>query len=266
VYILLFIGSLAMLLPLAWLVRSSVMTSRQIFKYPIEWIPQPFAWENYPNATQTVPLFSYLLNTMTILIPAVVGTVVTSCLSAYGFSRLRWPGRNVIFIILLTTLMVPYAITLIPTFLVWSKLKLVNTFWPLIVPSWFGGSIFYVFLLRQFFQTIPLELDDAALIDGANPLQVLWFVIIPLSRPALITVTVFSALWVWNDFMGPLIYLNDEKKYTLAVGLINFVGMYTADWHLLMAASMIAVFPVLILFFVAQRYFIEGITLTGIKA
>jgi len=266
VYLLCLALSMIMLLPLAWLLRSSVMGMAQIFKFPPEWVPNPWRWENYPEALATVPLFPlYFMNTMIILVPTVLGTVITASLAAYGFSRLRWPGRNLIFSILLTTLMLPYAVTLIPTFLLWSNLGLVNTFWPLIMPNWFGGGIFYVFLLRQFFRTIPRELDEAAIIDGANPLQVLWHIIVPLSWPALITVAIFSGLGAWNDFLGPLIYLNDSHKFTLALGLTQFTGPYTSDWHLLMAAATIVIAPVLVLFLVAQRYFIEGITLTGTK-
>ena len=259
------LGSFLMLLPLLWLVRSSVMTLDQIFRFPPEWIPAPFAWQNYPEALTTVPFLLYLKNTVFILVPTVLGTVITATLAAYGFSRLRWPGRDLIFNILLTTLMLPYAITLIPTFLLWAHLGLVNTTWPLVLPRWCGGGIFYIFLLRQFFRTIPRELDEAAILDGANPLQVLWHVIVPLSRPALITVAIFSALGAWNDFLGPLMYLNESSKYTLALGLAEFTGLYSSQWHLLMAASTVVIIPVVLLFFFAQRYFIEGIALTGTK-
>ena len=148
----------------------------------------------------------------------------------------------------------------------WAELGLINTYWPLVLPDWFGGSIFYIFLLRQFFLTLPRELDEAAIIDGANPLQVLRHVVVPLSRPALITVGIFSSLFEWNDFLGPLIYLNDSRRFTLALGLAEFTGIYTSQWHLLMAAATVVIAPVLILFLFAQRYFIEGIALTGIKA
>lgn len=265
IYLLLFVGSIVMLLPLAWLVRSSVMSLRQIFIFPPQWIPDPWQLNNYPDAFTTIPFLLYLRNTLTILVPVVLGTVLTASISAYGFSRLRWPGRDTVFAILLTTLMLPYTVTLIPTFLIWVRFDLVNTFWPLIVPSWFGGGIFNIFLLRQFFRTIPVELDEAAVIDGANPLQILWRILLPLSRPALITVAIFATMGVWNDFLGPLIYLNDSRNYTLALGLAEFTGMYRSEWHLLMAASTMVLLPVLILFFVAQRYFVEGITLTGIK-
>lgn len=265
VYVLLLIGSVAMLLPLVWLARSSVMNIGQIFIFPPEWIPDPWQWQNYPDALTAIPFFRYFLNTMIILVPSVCGTVITSVASAYSFSRLRWPGRDLIFGILMTTLMLPYAVTLIPTFLLWAKLGLVNTFWPLILPHWFGGGIFFIFLLRQFFRTLPTELDEAAIIDGANPLQILLLIVVPLSRPAIITVAIFATLNAWNDFLGPLIYLNSSEKYTLALGLNQFTGLYSSQWHLLMAAATVIVLPVILLFFFAQRYFIEGIALTGSK-
>ena len=189
----------------------------------------------------------YFFNTLYILVPTVIGTLITASLAAFGFSRLQWPGRDWVFGILLSALMLPYAVTLIPTFLLWARIGLINTYWPLVLPDWFGGSIFYVFLLRQFFLTLPRELDEAAIIDGANPLQVLRHVVVPLSRPALITVGIFSALFEWNDFLGPLIYLNDSRQFTLALGLAEFTGLYTSQWHLLMAASTVVIAPVLVL-------------------
>lgn len=257
--------ALGMILPLIWLVRSSLMELGQIFIFPPQWIPDPVAWSNYPDALTTIPFFHYLWNTLVILVPTVVGTVVTTTLAAFGFARLEWPGRDVVFNILLATLMLPFVTTLIPTFLWWSKLGLTNTPWPLIVPHWFGADVFFIFLLRQFFRTIPRELDDAAILDGANPLQVLWHVIVPLSKPALITVAILSGLASWNDFLDPLIYLQDSSQFTLALGLSEFTGLYTSQWHLLMAAATVVVLPVLVLFFLAQKYFVESITLSGIK-
>ncbi len=265
VYSLCLVGSVIALLPLLWLVRSSFMGLRQIFIFPPEWLPNPWHWDNYPKALTTIPFFRYFLNTLTIMVPTVIATVTTAALAAYGFSRLRWPGRDAVFGVLLTTLMLPYIVTLIPTFLLWAKLGLVNTYWPLILPHFFGGHIFNIFLLRQFFMTLPKELDEAAIIDGANPLQVLWHIIVPLSRPALITVAIFSVLFEWNDFLEPLIYLNDSRKYTLALGLAEFTGLYTSQWHLLMAAATVVIVPMIVLFFFAQRYFIEGIALSGTK-
>ena len=255
-----------MIMPLVWLLRSSFMGMGQIFRFPPEWIPDPWQLRNYPEALTTVPLFPlYFSNTMIVLVPTVVGTVLTASISAFGFSRLRWPGRDVVFGVLMTALMLPYAVTLIPTFLLWTNIGLVNTHWPLIVPHWFGGNIFFVFLLRQFFRTIPSELDQAAIIDGSNPLQILFYIVLPLSKPAMIAAAIFSGLGAWNDFLGPLVYLHNSRLFTLALGLSQFTGMYTSMWHLLMAAATMIILPVLLLFFFAQRYFIEGITLTGTK-
>ena len=264
-YVLLLLGSVVMLLPLVWLVRSSFMSLDQIFAFPPEWIPDPWQWQNYPEALEVAPFARYFLNTMIIEFFVVVGIVISATVSAYGFARLRWKGRDQVFAVLMTTMMLPGAVTLIPAFIIWSELGLVNTFAPLTVPAWFGGGMFNVFLLRQFFRGLPRDLDDAAMLDGASPLRILWDVIIPLSRPALITVGIFSFLTTWNDFLGPLIYLNDSRKYTLAIGLSQFKGQYTSEWGLLMAASTLVIIPVLVLFFFAQRYFIEGIAMTGMK-
>ena len=251
--------------PFAWLVRSSLMDAGQIFEFPPAWIPRPFVWSNYRDALTAVPFGKYLLNTLTILIPSVIGTVASTTLAAYSFSRLTWPGRDLVFGLLLLTFMLPFVATLIPAFLFWTSLHLVNTNWPLVLPHWFGSDVFFIFLLRQFFLPIPRELDEAAILDGANPLQVLWHVILPLSRPALATVAILSGLAAWNDFLDPLVYLNDSDKYTLALGLSEFTGLYSSQWHLLMAAATVIIVPVALLFFFAQRYFVEGVSLTGSK-
>jgi len=188
-----------------------------IFIYPPKWIPDPVEWSNYEYVFSDYPLIRYLGNTLTIVIPAVLGVVASATVVAYGFSRIPWRGRELVFGILLTTLMLPYVVTLIPTFFMWSRLGFVDTYVPLILPSWFGGGVFNIFLLRQFFRTIPREYDEAATLDGANHFQILWHVIVPLSRPALITIAILSFLYHWNDFLGPLIYLSDPDKFTLAL-------------------------------------------------
>jgi multiple sugar transport system permease protein len=253
------------MIPLLWLVRSSLMDNTAIFLFPPRWIPDPFEWENYDFVFSRYPLFMYLGNTLSIVIPAVLGVVVSSTFVAYGFSRIPWKGREVIFGILLTTLMLPYIVTLIPTFFVWSRLGYVDTIVPLVLPSWFGGGMFNVFLMRQFLRTIPLEYDEAATLDGANHLQILWHIIVPLSRPALITIAILAFLHHWNDFLGPLIYLSSPEKFTLALGLSHFQGQYSTEWGRLMAASTLMLIPVIGLFFFAQRYFIKGITMSGLK-
>lgn len=257
--------ALALLLPFAWLVRSSFMDAGQIFEYPPRWIPDPFTWTNYPDAIAAIPFLNYLANTLIILVPSVIGTVLSVTLAAYSFARLTWPGRDIVFNILLLTFMLPFVATLIPTFLLWTGLHLTNSDWPLVLPHWFGSDVFFIFLLRQFFRTIPRDLDEAAILDGANPLQVLWHIILPLSRPALATIAILSGLAAWNDFLDPLVYLNESSKFTLALGLSEFTGLYSSQWHLLMAAATLIVLPVIAIFFFAQRFFVEGITVTGLK-
>lgn len=264
-YVLLVAGACAALIPFIWLVRSSLMGPSQIFTSPPEWIPQPFTWENYTESLTVIPFARYFRNTMMIELFVVTGTVITSAMAGYSFARLRWPGRDLIFGILLTGLMLPYAVTLIPTFIFWQQLGAINTYFPLTVPAWFGGGAFNIFLLRQFFRTIPRDLDEAAYLDGASPLRVLWEIVLPLSRPALIVVAIFTFIGVWNDFLGPLIYLSDNDKFTLALALASFQGLYNAQWGYLMAASTAVITPIVVLFFLAQRYFVSGIALTGIK-
>ena len=264
-YIFLFLFSIVCLIPFYWMVRSSLMDLGQIFLMPPIWIPNPIKISNYVEALTLLPFGRYFLNTTYIVVLSVGGTLLTSSLCAYSFSRINWPGRNIVFSVLLTALMLPYAVTLIPTFIGWQKLGAINTYIPLILPAWFGGGIFNIFLLRQFFMTIPRELDEAAHIDGASQLTIYSKIIIPLSKPALIVVGLFSFLGVWNDFLGPLVYLNSEVKYTLSLGLMQFQGMYSAQWQYMMAAATVVIMPTVIVFMVGQDYFIEGIALTGLK-
>lgn len=265
VFVLCLLLSVAMLLPLVWLARSSLMEMGQIFIFPPEWIPSPFAFHNYWDALTTIPFFHYLANTVLVVIPTVAGTVISSALAGYAFARLRWPFRDQVFALLMATLMLPYVITLIPTFLIWSKLGFVDTYVPLIAPHWLATNAFYIFLLRQFFKNLPRELDEAATIDGAHILQVFWYIILPLSRPALLVVAILSGLSAWNDFVDPLVYINSSDKYTVALGLSQFVGLYTSQWSLLMAASTVVIIPVIVVFFFTQRYFMASITMTGLK-
>lgn len=268
IHVLLVCFGVVTILPFLWLLRSALMGGAQIFAVPTEWIPQPFRFDNFATALTSAPFARYLLNTMIIEIVVVTGTVLTTSIAAFSFARLRWRGRDVVFGIILTSVMLPYAATLIPTFLMWDFLEGVNTFYPLTVPAWFGGAAggaLNLFLLRQFFLSIPRELDDAAYVDGASPPRVFWSVVLPLSKPALVVVTIFTSVTVWNDFLNPLIYLNDDSKYTLALGLASFQGLHSTQWEYLMAASAAVAAPMIVLFFVAQRYFIEGITLTGLK-
>ncbi|MGN9910178.1 carbohydrate ABC transporter permease [Phytohabitans sp. LJ34] len=267
-YIALAAGAAATLLPFVWLVRSAFMQDAQMFISPPQWIPDPFQWSNFTEALTAQPFGRYFLNTVIIAVISVLGTVLTCSVAAFSFSRLRWRGRNVVFGVLLSSVMLPYAVTLIPTFVMWQELGALNTIAPLTVPSWFagaGGGVLNVFLLRQFFLTIPYELDEAAYIDGASPWRVFWMVVMPLSKPAIVVVTIFTFIGTWNDFLGPLLYLNDEEKYTLSIGLASFQSIYITQWGYLMAASAAVIAPIIALFFFLQRYFIEGVTLTGIK-
>lgn len=265
-YIMLIIGSVITILPFLWLVRSALMERSQIFIFPPQWIPNPFKWSNFTEALSAAPFLRYFLNTMVIVIPVMAGTLLTSAMAAFSFSRLKWRGKKVMFYLLLSTMMLPYAVTLIPTFILWEHLGFVNTPVPLIVPAWFGGGAFNIFLLRQFFMTLPKELDEAALIDGANYWQIFFKIILPLSKPALAVVAIFTFMATWNDFLAPLIYLNDSDKYTLALGLAQFKGTFTSQWNYLMAASTVITIPIIIIFFLCQKYFVQGITLTGMKS
>ncbi len=265
VYPLLLIGCAVSLLPLYWLVRSSFMSMSQIFQLPPIWIPKTFRWQNYTKALTVVPFDRYYINTTLIVLGVVCGTVISGSVSGYAFARLRWKGRNVMFACLIASMMLPFAVTMIPLFVGWSQLGFSNTYVPLIAPAWFGGGAYNIFLLRQFYMTIPRELDEAAFVDGASYLQIFTKVLLPLTKSAMIVVGMFAFMGSWNDFLGPLIYLSSASKYTVSLGLRQFQGMYNAEWHLMMAASTIAVLPVIVVFFIGQRYFIEGITLTGIK-
>lgn len=221
-------------------------------------------WENFKTAVTKVPFFHYLLNTMIIVVFGTLGTLISCVLVAYGFARFRAKGLNVLFLILLSTVMLPPQVTLIPTFILFKKIGWYDTLLPLIVPAFFANA-WDVFLLRQFFMTLPTELDDAARIDGAGPLQILWHVILPQSYPVIATVTIFSVLYAWNDFYAPLIYLQSESNWTIALGLQSFNAIYTKQGHLLMAASALMLIPPVLLFFFAQRIFIQGVVVSGIK-
>jgi multiple sugar transport system permease protein len=252
------------MLPFYWLVCTSFKPDTQVFRSPPVWFPHPAMWTNYPRALTYVPFARYLLNTLVICALSVTGILLSSSLVAYSFAKIRWPGRNIVFFILLSTLMLPGQVTMIPVFTIFKTLHWIDTIKPLVVPS-FLGSAFFIFLLRQFFMTVPIELSDAAKIDGCSELDIYWRIVLPLAKPALATVALFTFIGAWNDFLGPLIYLNDDTKYTLSLGLQQFVSQHGAEWSMLMAASTVMTLPIVILFFFAQRTFIQGITLTGIK-
>jgi multiple sugar transport system permease protein len=265
-YVILIGAAIAFLLPLAWMISTSLKPKDQIFAYPLIWIPNPPQWQNYPDAL-TNPSFKFLLflkNSLYYAVFSTLGIVISCSFVAYAFARLRWWGRDFWFVVTLSTMMIPYPVTLIPLFLIFKELGWVGTFKPLIVPN-FLGTAFFIFLLRQFFLSIPLDLSDAARIDGASELGIFSRIVLPLAKPALATVALFTFLYAWNDFLGPLIFLNDGSKYTLAVGLAAFRGQNRTQWDLMMAAATVVTMPIVIIFFFAQKQFIQGITLTGMK-
>lgn len=264
-YILLTVGGIIFLIPFYWMFRSSLMDQGQIFEMPPVWLPNPIRMENFKEALTIMPFNKFFLNTIIIVVLATAGVVLTSSITAFSFARMRWPGRDKVFICLLSGMMLPQYATLIPTFLGWKFLGAVGTNLPLIIPSWFGGGAFYIFLLRQFYMAIPKELDEAAYVDGAGYFRIFLQIILPLTKPAIVVVILFSFLHSWNDFLAPVIYLNDVSKYTLTLGLALFSGMYNAQWNLMMAASAVVAIPAIIVFLFGQKYFVEGISITGLK-
>jgi multiple sugar transport system permease protein len=256
--------SIIFITPFVWMISTSLKTGPSSIASPPQWIPDPFVWSNYPTALRKINFLVALRNTLIYAVPAVVGTVLSCSLVAYGFARIRWPGRDIVFLLLLGTMMLPGQVTFIPLYVIFAKLGWVGTFLPLIIPT-FLGNPFFIFLLRQFFLGIPSELSDAARIDGAGELRILTRVIIPLSVPALITVGLFTFIDKWTDFFGPLVYLQDPSLQPLSLALQTFQSAHKTDWPQSMAASVVITAPLVVIYFLAQRKFIEGITLTGIK-
>lgn len=263
-YIILIFLSLVFLVPLYWMLATALKTPAQTFALPPEWVPNPIATENFTEVFEAVPFGRFILNSFFLVGMNVLGQVVSVTLVAYGFARLRFPGRSFFFLLMLATLMIPEQVTLVPRFIMFAKIGWVNTYLPLIVPA-FTGSPFLIFLVRQYMMSIPFDLDEAAYIDGASQFDVFWRIILPLSRPALVLVVVFTFIAVWNDFLQPLIYLNDPKLFTVSLGLSFFQGQRETAWNLLMAAALMAMTPPLLLFFFAQRQLIGGISVEGLK-
>ncbi len=259
-------GSVLFLFPLVWMLSTALKPLDQTMIMPPRWFPDPIQWENFWEAVNYIPFFTYARNTLTIALLGTLGTVFSSSVVAYGFSRIEWKGRDIVFLVLLATMMVPFPVTMVPLYAVFRQLHWIGTFRPLWVPAWFGASAFNVFLLRQFFLTIPRDFDDAARIDGCSEFGIWRRVVLPLSRPALAVVALFHFMYCWNDFLGPLIYLIEQDTFTLALGLQFFQSRQGGTpWNLLMAASTLVVAPIIILFFFTQRTFIQGIAMSGIK-
>jgi ABC-type glycerol-3-phosphate transport system permease component len=257
-------GLVLIFFPIAWAVSTSLKHPGDIFLFPPTWIPNPIHWQNYVEAMTKADFGRYFLNTTFITVVDIVAKVASCSLVAFSFARLRWWGRDVLFMVMLSTLMLPQQVTLIPQFIIYRQLGWIDTFMPLIVPNLFGGP-FFTFLLRQFFLSIPTDLDDAARIDGCSSWGVYWRIILPLSRPALMMVAIYVFNITWNDFFGPLIYLHNRNNYTISLGLQAFQTQSGPEWHLIMAASLVAMLPVLVLFFFGQRYFIQGVVFSGVK-
>jgi len=267
IHIVLIFGVLIFMIPILWTVATSLKTETQIqdissLRRII--IPEPAVFKNYIKTLTYIDFPKYFLNSTIVTLLSIVGSLISCTMVAYSFARLRWPGRDIIFLIVLSTMMLPAQVTMIPVFLVFKKIHLVNTLFPLFIPS-FLGTAFFIFMLRQFFLTIPKDLEEAAKIDGCGYGGIFLKIMLPLIKPAVLAMIVFQFMWTWNDFINPLIYIHDKSKMTLTIGLQAFNLGHGGEWNLIMAASLMMTIPVLVLFFVAQRYFIEGITLTGIK-
>lgn len=263
-----FLVSAIFLLPLIWMISTSLKTNAEAYTWPPILIPSTLYWQNYSEAWnyQNTKFPLWTLNTLFITVTVMVGVLLSSTMCAYGFARIRFPGRNFWFIFTIATIMLPPQVTLIPLYIGFFKIGWLDTFNPLIIPAWFGGGALNIFLLRQFFMGIPTELEDAAHIDGASRLQILFRIFIPLSMPGILTVAIFTFQGVWNDFYGPLIYLRSLDKFTLALGINQFNGLYgQTQMQYMMAVSFLMTIPMIIVFFVAQRYFIRGIVLTGVN-
>jgi multiple sugar transport system permease protein len=264
-HLVLILFGLIFILPIYWMVTTALKPNTEMFVIPPKWFPSTLIWERFPQAFTFIPFAQYTLNTLYVSLYNVVATVISCTLVAYSFGVLKWKGRDFFFVVLIATMILPYQVTLIPQYIIFSKLKWVGTFLPLTFPAWFGNA-FFVFLLRQFYLSIPEELLDAARMDGASDLGILLRIVVPLSQPALATMAIFTFMGNWNDFIGPLIYLTKQSTFTLSIGLYNFIGnVARTEWGLLLAASTMITIPPVILFFFAQRSFIEGITMTGIK-
>jgi multiple sugar transport system permease protein len=272
VHLVLVVLSIVFAFPLLWLVSTSLKPITETMRNPPTWIPSHWLWVNYPRAFTYgadklgyIPFLVYGRNTLMLAILTMTGTVCSNALVAYAFARLRWPGRDFAFAATLATMMVPFPVLMVPTFALFQKLHWIGTFRPLWVPAWFG-SAFNIFLLRQFFRTIPFELSEAAKIDGCSEWNIFRLVILPLARPALSVVALFTFMATWNDFLGPLIYISNQSMFNLGLGLASFQSQNGGtEWNLLMAASTIVIAPIIVLFFFTQKQFIQGIAVTGLK-
>ena len=262
-YALLIIIGIIMVVPFLWMISTSLKEQYDTVKIPPVWIPNPPRWQNYVDLFTQQPMLQFMLNTIKIVFFVVLGQLFFSSLAAYSFARIKFKGRTVMFFFYIATLMVPGQVTMIPTYLMFAKVGLVDNHIVLILPAFF--SAFGVFLLRQFFMSLPKELEEAAEIDGCNPFTTYYRIMLPLIVPAMLTLGVFTLMNTWNDYMGPLIYLTTPEKYTMTLGIAYFKGVYTTQWNLVMAGSVLSVIPILVAYLCAQKYFVEGIAFSGVK-
>lgn len=256
--------ALIFMVPLLWMLSTSLKGRVEIFAWPPQWFPMEPQWQNYADAFAKYPLGRFMLNSAFLVVVNIIGELISVPIIAYGFARLRFPGKRILFILMLVPMMIPGHIKLIPLFTMYQQLGMIGSYWPLTLPSFFGNP-FFIFLLVQYMRTIPRELDDAARIDGAGTWTILYRIILPLCIPALTIIVVFTFLWVWNDFMGPLIYLSDFNSYPISVGLAFFRGRYSVEWNLFMAATLVSILPILVVYFFAQRQLIGGLASIGVK-
>lgn len=268
VYFLLTLGAAVVVVPLFWMISTSLKDSHSLFTYPPQWLPKPALWRNYIDAWKVLPFGRFLLNTLFITVLAMVAELFTTSLVAFGFSRFSFKGRDTLFFILLATMMLPGVVTMIPSFLIWRNLGQLDTYDPLTIGAWFAWGPAYIFMMRQFFLTIPRSMEEAAVLDGANVFQIYWHIMLPMIRPALLAIAVMSFQGNWNNLQGPLIYLNTMDKFPMVLGLKFFEQSLSKEapmWNYMMAMSVLMALPVLGLFFSAQKYFIEGLNVGGTK-
>ena len=263
-YAFLIVLAILFILPIFYLFMGSFKAESELFRVPFKWLPDKFQFGNFINMFSSIPFFKYLKNTMIIVVCNIVGSLLSCSLVAYGFARLRWPGRDKVFILVLITMILPYQVTLVPLFLMFTKMKWIGTFLPLTVTCFFGNP-FFIFLLRQFFTGIPQDISEAARIDGAGEFTIFSKLVIPMAKPALTTVAIFAFIRSWNDFLGPLVFLGKDELYTLSLAASMLKSNLDPNWSLLLALGAVMILPVLILFFVMQKYFIQGIAMSGIK-
>ncbi|CAH0117910.1 MULTISPECIES: carbohydrate ABC transporter permease [unclassified Paenibacillus] len=267
-FLILLVCTVAMLSPLFFMVSTSLKTTKEMLRFPPTWIPEVFAWDNFRTlfTNEEIKFGILYKNSLIIAISSVIGTVMSSALVAYGFARFRAKGKQILFMLMISTMMLPYPAIMIPQFILFSELGWMDTFLPLIVPAFFG-SAYQIFLLRQFFSTLPNELYDSGKIDGCSEFRMFWNIALPLSGPAIATVAIFTFIWTWNDLLAPVLYLSSQEKFTLPIGMAAMISskFRISPWNLLMCASILTVLPIIVLFSVAQKRFTEGIVLTGIK-